>query len=176
MSLGCYHSIGQGLSIGVTGGGNLSSLNVDHATFGPGYQAGGFAELMLLPRMGIQTEVLYTMQSSEVADQPYEFQYVNIPILLRFNLTKNINFQIGPQYNMLLESQNATEELGGIIDHENLYLVVGLGVDMPMGVNASLRFINGMSEFGDSTGEVTSNMVQLSIGLPILQFRKKPRR
>ena len=173
MVIGGLELHAQGITVGLKGGVNLSSINVDNGRFRPGYQAGGFAELMVLPRLGLQTELLYTYQNSEINDNPYEFRYISIPILLRFNLNKNINLQVGPQYNMLLESKGTMDELAGTVDHQDLYLALGLGVDMPMGFNASLHFVNGFNDFSQGSGGITSNMVQLSIGFALLDFQKR---
>ena len=163
----------QGISVGLKGGANLSSLNTDNGKFRPGYQAGGFAELMITPRVGLQTEILYAYQNSEIDMNRYEFRYISIPILFRFNLNKNINLQLGPQYNMLIESKGIMEDLSGTVSHEDLYLAMGIGVDMPMGFNASLRFINGLKDFNASAGHITSNMVQFSVGVTLLDFKKR---
>lgn len=161
----------QGASFGATGGMNLSSVNLDAATYMPGYQVGGFAKLMITKKFGLQTEALYTSQNSKMGNEQVSLKYFTVPVLVRYNLNSFLNLQVGPQYNMLLESIDPSESLNGQLKHKEISLAVGIGLDMPMGFSASLRFINALNKVNDATGDISSDAVQMSISFALLDFK-----
>ena len=105
----------QSFKIGGKFGANiagLSGLQFEQGyTFG--YHAGGFAEIMITKKLGIQPEVLwsqntFTPASSFNALRPdlasltsIKLNYINFPVLLNIKPAKVITFQVGPQFGIL---------------------------------------------------------------------------
>ncbi|MFY0625962.1 MAG: PorT family protein [Reichenbachiella sp.] len=172
-SLSIKNGIAQGASFGIKGGMNLSSINMDEATYQPGYQVGGFAEMMISRKFGLQTEALYCNQNSKIGTESISLTYFSIPVLVRYNLNSFINIQAGPQYTMLLESSDPSESISGTVKNKDIGLVIGIGIDMPMGFNASLRFLNALNSSDAGIGDISSDAVQLSVGFALLDFRNK---
>ena len=105
--------------IGVKGGANI--IKIDGESFKDqfryGYHIGGFAEIGLGDKFGIQPEVLFNQYSTTV-DSNYKhvyqnvfnseqsnvkLNYLSIPILLNYKLIGNfLSLQAGPQFSMLI--------------------------------------------------------------------------
>lgn len=107
----------QGLHAGVKGGVNL--LKVDGKSFSQefrhGYNFGGFVELSFNDKWGVQPEVLWnqanTRTSAEFNDiydegirelKDVKLNYLSIPILLNYKVSKLITLQAGPQFGVLI--------------------------------------------------------------------------
>jgi hypothetical protein len=164
--------MGQGIALGLTGGGNMSSLNIENAKYRPGYQAGGYAQLMVTQRLGLHSEILYSAQRAEVMARDVQLDYVLIPVLLKINLNKFINVQLGPQYSMFISSDGALEAVEtAAIKHKNLSFALGIGVELPMGFSSNLRFANAVDKSFSQIGEVTSDVVQLSIAIDLINLK-----
>lgn len=162
----------QGITLGVAGGGNMSTLNLENAQYRLGYQAGGFAKLMVTRRMGLQTEILYSVQQADLMDQRITLDYVLIPVLLKINLNKFINLQLGPQYSMFVSSSGSFDALeGNSVKNKNISFALGVGLELPMGFSANLRFANAIDNSFSQIGEVTSDVVQLSVAFDLLSLK-----
>lgn len=167
---------GQGITLGATGGLNMSTLNLENAQYRPGYQIGGFAGLMITQRLGIHTEIVYSMQQTVVNDQQIQMDYALIPVLLKVNLNKFINIQFGPQYGMFLGTKGDAEMLENQpFKSRNVSFALGLGVDLPMGFSTSLKFANAIDNSFSQVGELSSDVVQLSVAVDLLRLRHQQR-
>lgn len=165
----------QHIDFGITGGGNMSTLNMENARYRPGFQAGGYGDFVFSRRFGIQTELIYSRQRAELMDQTYTLDYFQVPIMAKIYLNKYINIQFGPQYGMFVSSSGTFEELQTPVRSKSLSFAMGLGVELPMGFSANLRFANALDESFQSVGEVTSDVVQLSVGADLISLRSRKR-
>ena len=102
-------TLAQGFHIGAKAGANLGKINGQSFDdgFKLGYQLGGFAEIDFTKGFGIQPEVLFSQTNTTVTDEPLSglkpgadihLNYLDIPILLRFNAGKLLTFNLGPQF------------------------------------------------------------------------------
>jgi hypothetical protein len=104
----------QGLKLGVKAGASMNKITgksfKEQFTFG--YQLGGFAEIKLSNKFGIQPEVLFgqvNVDTSSAFSSIYQFnnvskiqlKYISIPLLLNYKLTPGITLQAGPQFGIL---------------------------------------------------------------------------
>lgn len=112
----------QGFSFGPKVGANIagiSGLQFKNG-FEFGYHVGGFAEVMLSEKIGIQPEVLWSQTSlttsSSLSDlystslpelTKINLNYISIPLLLNIRPTKLITFQVGPQFGILQDKKNS---------------------------------------------------------------------
>ncbi len=112
----------QGISFGPKVGANITGISGLQFKNGYefGYHIGGFAEIMLSEKIGIQPEVLWSQTAltpsssvSDIVSTPFsqltkvKLNYVTIPLLLNFRPTKFITFQVGPQYGILQDKKNS---------------------------------------------------------------------
>src|SRR5690625_3876614 len=106
----------QGIHLGVKGGANMTKIDCQGYKdgFQLNYYAGGFLELALSEKFGIQPEVLFSQSSYKTADDfsdvyqdlpdvsKVKLNYLNIPILANIKLSDLFWIQLGPQYSILV--------------------------------------------------------------------------
>lgn len=181
------------LSIGLKGGLNFSKLdlnssvatNYDNRT---GYHAGLFTLVKLGP-IGIQPEILFSKQGSTytINTTNYEanFDYINVPIILKFYLPLKINLQAGPQFGFLsshelVSSVSGTDPKSAaelFSKTSDVAIAVGAGWDLPFGLTVDFRYNIGLSdiEIQPSTSQPVTfknKVIQLSVGYKIFKFGK----
>src|SRR5688572_26235452 len=95
------------VAIGLKGGLNFAKLDADgfSTKSRTGYHVGAFT-LFKFSRIGIQPELVFSQQGSEVKNPDLgsvesNFSYVNIPVLLKFYTVLGLNIQAGPQFGFL---------------------------------------------------------------------------
>jgi hypothetical protein len=180
VSIGAY---GQGISGGVKGGFNAANQTYkgNNYTTSPnfkiGVHIGGYVTVMLSEHLGVQPEVLFSTQGYKSGNTTAKFNYIVIPILARCNINKLISFHAGPQFGVLASAKSdygsGTSNIKNSYKGSDLGIAVGGTVDLPMGLNFTLRFIKGLSDIDDtaSSTKVRNFNIQLSAGYRL--FGKK---
>jgi hypothetical protein len=183
-------------AFGIKGGLNFSKIdpqasvatNLDGAT---GYHAGAFA-LVKIAMIGIQPEVIFSKQGSDftVNTTNYEanFDYINVPILLKFYLPLGLNLQAGPQFGFLTvadlkqtaTSTNSTQDVKNLFaDKSDLAIAIGAGWDLPFGLTVDARYNIGMSDMTftpsgtSSQVQFKNKVIQLSVGFKLIKLGGK---
>jgi hypothetical protein len=166
------YSYGQGISGGVKAGMNLANqkysadgISLDTKAK-PGLHAGVFILAMINEKFGVQPEVLFSMQGSRWDfggdDSKLKFNYVNVPILLRYNITEMISIHAGPQVGLLLSAEAEAED-GDTEDIKDDFKGVDFGAgtgvefDLPMGLGFGARYVFGLSNIAED-GEDFDNV------------------
>lgn len=183
------------VAIGLKGGLNLSKLdisqgvsNVDNRT---GFHGGAFV-LVKLAMIGIQPEVLFSKQGSsyKVNTTSYEanYDYINVPIMLKFYLPAGLNLQAGPQFGFLSSSE-LINTATGVKDPQDaaklfsqksdLAVSLGLGWDLPFGLTIDARYNLGLKDITvtPSTNpadavDFKNKVIQISLGYKFFKFGK----
>lgn len=182
------------VALGLKGGLNLAKLdikagasNVDNRT---GFHGGAFA-LVKLTKIGIQPEILFSKQGStfKFDNKDYEanFDYINIPILLKLYLAAGLNLQLGPQFAFTSTSEiietagsvKTTQDAKKLFDKKSdLAVAIGAGWDLPFGVTIDARYNIGLSdvEFKPMNAAQPVNfknqVIQVSLGYKIFKLGK----
>lgn len=189
-------------NFGVKAGLNLSSLTSSLEGFNVepkfGFHLGGYAVLSLTDKFSIQPELVYSFQGakeegSEEAElngtsfqyshkSNLKLQYVNIPILIKFNPVGSFYVLAGPQFGFIMsakaeysESYKANDEfysasgevnLKDAIKDLDLGATVGLGVALKSKINVDLRLNYGLTNIATESEEETvkNAVLQLSVG------------
>ena len=174
----------SGLSAGLKGGVNFSTITGENAdqiySNRTGFHVGAFAN-MRLQRFGLQPEVIFSSQGAEVplTNSVEKFSYVNVPIMLKFYLTDFLNLQAGPQFGLMTSA--VAENNGGNINVESLYkesdwsLGLGVGLELPFGLNLEGRYNVGVTDINDSpdtTTALNNQVYQVSIGFRFFDLNK----
>ena len=94
----CLSSSGQSNRIfGVKGGLNFTFFKVDESNFGfnpgteIGYYGGVYFDFEIYEVLSIQPEILYIGLN--------DFQFINVPIYVKYEVTKNLDIMVGPSIN-----------------------------------------------------------------------------
>jgi len=175
---------GQGISGGAKGGLNLA--NQKYTSDGvaldtkakPGLLVGAYLIYMINEKFGVQPEVLFSMQGSkwdfDGDDSKFKFNYINIPVLLRYNITEMISIHAGPQFGMLL-SADLEDEDGDELDIKDdikgldIAGATGVEVDLPNGLGFGARYVLGFTNNVDSDDadiddlELKNRVIQLYV-------------
>lgn len=177
-----------GFRMGIKGGPNFSSLNVsesfkvnyDNRT---SYHFGAFMTLKVA-KLAIQPEVLYSSQgamfnteldSRTFNDLRQEFNYINIPVMLKLYLAGGLNFQVGPQFGYLLDAKSENQIIEQIANAEkledaykdsDLSIALGIGLDLPLGLTLDARYNYSLDAVNatNSIAQTRNQVYQVSIG------------
>jgi hypothetical protein len=183
-------------AFGIKGGLNFSKIdpkasaatNINNAT---GYNAGVFA-LVKVAMIGIQPEILFSKQGSDftvnTTNYSANFDYINVPILLKLYLPLGLNLQAGPQFGFLTvadlkataSSTNSTQDVKKLFsDKSDMAVAVGAGWDLPFGLTADFRYNIGLSDMSftpngsSSSVQFKNKVIQLSVGYKLIKLGGK---
>ena len=181
------------VAFGLKGGLNLSKLDISQTTSNldnrTGFHGGAFA-LIKLTKIGIQPEVLFSKQGASytVNTTKYEanFDYINVPIMLKLYLAAGLNLQVGPQFGFLSASEvittagsvKTTQDAKALMDKKyDLGVAAGLGWDLPFGLTLDARYNIGLSDVElkpSPTAPVTfkNQVIQISLGYKFIKLGK----
>lgn len=176
-------------ALGLKGGLNIAKFDISQGTSNidnrTGYHGGAFA-LIKFAKFGIQPEILFSKQGSEfsIDTDTYEanFDYINIPVLLKLYLVAGLNIQAGPQFGFLTTSE-IKSTVGGITSTEDVKdqlnkksdtsIAVGAGWDLPFGLTLDARYNIGLSDFKLNSGpDLKNKVIQISLGYKFIKLGK----
>lgn len=163
---------------GFKGGVNFSNMyteDVDDNNVLTSFNAGIYAKLPISDALAIQPELLYSRKGAELVydnvfaegTAKFKLNYIELPVLLKVNLTDNFNIHVGPYFAYLIDAQVTNETDDGTFDFEDNYdnddfnkfdygLSAGVGLDfesMGIGVryNYGLQTVGKDREFAGTT-------------------------
>jgi Outer membrane protein beta-barrel domain len=179
LSTGIY---AQGLKLGVKAGASMNKITgktfKEQFTFG--YQIGGFAEIKLSNKLGIQPELLFgqvNLDTSSSFSSIYEFnnvsniqlKYISIPILLNYKLTPGITLQAGPQFGIVSDRNKTLLKNGAEAFRNGDFSMLG-GVQIKlMNFRIYGRYAIGLSNL-DNIGDKDkwkSQSIQFGVGFTL---------
>ena len=172
--------------IGLKGGTNITKVNglsfKDKFTYG--YHIGGFAEIGLGKKFGIQPEVLFN-QYSTTLDSNYnhiyenifapgqrnvKLNYLSIPIVLNYKLLGDfLSLQAGPQFSILMTQDKNLLQNGADAFKKGDFSMLG-GVQLKLSaIRLTGRYAIGLNNISDigNKDEWKSQGFQVSLGLAL---------
>ncbi|MCC5938981.1 MAG: PorT family protein [Lunatimonas sp.] len=171
----------QKASFGIRGCANFfnwggSDVSSNDYTNRVGFHAGIFANMFVVDRFAIEPGVYYSVkgtQNDDFADSRAILNYLDVPILFRFYAGEGFNFFAGPQGSILMGSKFEANVLGSTlgwntdaINDIDAGLVVGLGYNLPVGLNLQASYDLGLTPvFKDSQAEVYNRGFKVSVGI-----------
>lgn len=162
----------QGIGVGIKGGANfanqsITSIDTDMKT---GFHGGAYVVLAFSDKWAIQPELLYSGQGSEWPDSKADFNYMSIPVLLRYKPLSVLSIEAGPQFSTLLSAKVGGDDIKDDIKNSDFGLAVGATAHLPLGLNAGLRYVWGFTNVSDlpTDDEVKNTMVQLFVGWTLI--------
>jgi hypothetical protein len=171
--------------IGIKGGANITKVDGKsfEDQFRYGYHLGGFAEIGLGNKFGIQPEVLFNQYTSTLdsnynhvyqdvfnSNQNVKLNYLSIPILLNYKLLGNfLSIQAGPQFGVLLNQDKTLLQNGGEAFKKGDFSLVG-GAQLKLSaIRITGRYVVGLNDINDigSQDKWKNQGFQLSLGLAL---------
>lgn len=162
----------QGVGLGIKGGVNFADQSITDISTSTktGFHGGAYVIVAFSEKWGIQPEVLYSAQGSELPDEISEFNYMTIPVLLRWKPVSVLSIEAGPQFSALLDAKIDGEDLKDQFKSSDFGLAVGATVHLPLGFNAGVRYnwgFTNVSELEDDI-EVKNTTFQIYAGWTFL--------
>lgn len=147
----------QQTRFGVKGGLNLTSFaggNYYDAKSLVGFQVGGFAEIKIIERLAIQPEVLFSTQGAKqnggaLGDFDSKLNYINVPVLAKFYITKQFTVEAGPQIGFLVSAKNNGNDAKDGFKSVDTGFNFGAGYNFTDNVSVGLRYTVGLSNIAD---------------------------
>ena len=113
----------QETKFGVRGGIGLSSLNFDQSTEFDnkdrlGAFFGGFADFGISEKFSVMVEANFSSEGAK--DEPYQVDFIQVPVQIRFALSEDVKIGVGPQMSFVtwdrqdVLDQYAFSAIGGI--------------------------------------------------------------
>lgn len=186
--LGCF-VMGRAQSnpsfhVGIKGGANINKIagkGFDES-FKFNYHLGGFAQFNFSDNLGLQPEVIFSQSSAKTSDnfstiytefnedanrKNIKLNYLSIPLLLNLG-SRDVKFQIGPQYSILLNNNDNIIENGKHAFKSGDFAAVGgIWVQLPVvPINLSARYIIGLNDVNDlpNSDRWKNQSIQLGVG------------
>jgi hypothetical protein len=160
---------GTTAQFGVKGGVNFSNFyveDVDDNNVLTSFNAGLFATIPLNDFLAFQPELLYSRKGSELVydnaiasgSAKFKLNYIELPVLLKINVAKNLSVHAGPYVAYLIDAQVSNETDSGSFDFEDNYdnddfnkfdvgLSAGVGLDFD-NLGIGVRYNYGLSTIG----------------------------
>jgi hypothetical protein len=200
--------------LGVKGGLNfagLSSVSASNLKASyenrTGYHFGAYT-MIKITKFAIQPEIIFSRQGqgysipNGTSNLTSNFDYINIPVMLKFYIAGGFNLQAGPQFGFLSSatgdvintlngsiSSSSSADLKNFVKSSDVSLSVGAGWDLPFGLNLTARYNLGLSDINQKTGgviptvgnssisslgtsEAKNQVIQLSVGYRFIKLGK----
>ncbi|WP_281310229.1 porin family protein [Flavobacterium flavigenum] len=183
-SFGMLHAQDNNVNteFGIKGGVNMSNFyneDADDKNMLFGFNAGVYATLPISDFVAIQPEILFTTRGSELeyntalasGSTKLKLNYIEVPLLVRVNLTKNFNIHAGGYASYLVSSKATGEgalEFEQDFDTDNFNkfdagLAAGVGLDFNP-ISVGLRYNYGLTTFvkdGDNSSDLKNTNFSL---------------
>lgn len=128
---------------------------------------GIYAEIPLNEKFSFQPEVMYSRQGFSIDEDIISLDYLNVPLMGKYYVTKGLSLEAGPQIGFLLSAKNDGFNLKDNYKTLDFGLNFGLGYKLDNGLNFGARYNVGLSNISDdSFGNTTirNSTVQVMIG------------
>jgi hypothetical protein len=147
--------------IGLKGGVNLADWggeDADNVDAKIGFHVGGYANFAVGNKFSIQPELVYSTQGGKVDapgdDIKFRFNYINIPVMVKYELIEGLHAQLGPQFGFAVtrKTKQGDVTVDRNDDYKGFDLGIGLGASYqfpstPVGIDA--RYVFGLSRLDD---------------------------
>ncbi|MDR6762770.1 opacity protein-like surface antigen [Flavobacterium sp. 2755] len=160
----------QKTRFGVKGGLNVSTLTGEYEDDTKsliGFHVGGFAEIKVIERLAIQPELLFSAQGARfegIGNDKYDakLNYLNIPVLAKFYITKQFTVEAGPQIGFLLSAKIEGEDAKDFYKSADFGFNFGAGYNFTDNFSAGIRYTVGLSGVYDNDNEDLEDYIDSS--------------
>ena len=167
--LGLSNANAQEVKFGIKGGVNFSEINWNNS--GNRYRNSDFnlgfmSEITISEKFSFQPELLYSGQGGSSIN----LNYLNIPLMGKYYLTKGLSLEAGPQVGYLLSAKTNGTNIKSSFNKFDFGASFGLGYKLKNGLNFGVRYNLGLSKINNTntvsqySGKSKNKLFQLSIG------------
>lgn len=169
--LGLANINAQDVEFGIKGGLNFATItgeNTSKDQIITAFNFGAMAEIKISEKFSFQPELLYSGQGYDTdidSEGIIALNYLNIPLMAKYYVTKKLSLEAGPQIGFLLSTKGGTEDYKDLFKTTDFGVNLGIGYKLDSGLNFGARYVLGLSNINDVGGTTNKNGVfQLSIG------------
>ncbi|WP_299365014.1 porin family protein [Winogradskyella sp.] len=150
-----FSLIAQEHPFGIKAGGNISNLAGDGiGDLSPlvNFQAGFYMEIVLTKDVKVQPELLFTVygfKQNEGDNPNVRLNYVALPVIAKYFVSKQISFDAGPQVGLLVTAKNGTGSMADVKSDffdRDFGINVGASYAISNKVSSSLRYYMGLTD------------------------------
>jgi hypothetical protein len=166
--LGLLNVKAQEIKLGVKAGLNFSSISGNY-TVKPetvtAFNFGVLAEIPITKKFSFQPEALFSGQGFAINKDVVALNYLNIPLMGKYYVTKGLSLEAGPQIGFLLSAKQESVNVKDSFRSLDYGVNVGVGYKLNNGLNFGVRYNAGLSDISKTTNFTNKNGVaQVSIG------------
>ena len=131
---------------------NLSGDNYDDVDSKFGFHVGVYANMKFGgDQFAFQPELLYSTQDGKIDEEgidiKYNFNYLNVPLMVKWYAYEGFNVEFGPQVGFNMSAKAKGDALGFDIDEDieenetiDFGLNIGAGYELESGLNFGIRY------------------------------------
>ncbi len=156
-------------SFGVKAGATFSNFKGDQAEeTKTGLVIGGFGTYNFTEKISGQLELLYTQLGARENGGSYDFSYVNVPLLARYNVWNGLNIETGPQIGFLLSGKTKSSsgnktDIKHLLNKTDFGWVIGAAYELPNGAGAGIRYTPGFSDISTNSDDIKNTAFQITL-------------
>lgn len=171
-----------GFSVGIKAGADIHKLEgkAFKDEFSYGYHLGGFMQIGLTKKFGIQPEVLFSQVSADTSSSfssvykvgslsNIKLKYLKIPLLINFSPNPFVSLQLGPEFGVLLDDKSNILDNGkNAFSKGDLSMLGGLQLNISK-IRIYGRYAVGLKNINDidNQDKWKNQNVELGIGLAL---------
>jgi opacity protein-like surface antigen len=131
---------------------------------------GVMSEIHINEKFSFQPEIMYSMQGFSTGngdDDLVNLNYLNVPLMGKYYITKGFSVEAGPQIGFLLSAKNDGDDVKSSFKGLDLGVNFGLGYKLENGLNFGARYNLGVSNINDvdgSSSKFRNGVAQVSVG------------
>ena len=172
-----------GVGVGIKAGANFAnqSLTDPLSTFDPksivAFHGGAYFNVFFGDKIGIQPEFLWSKKGTKFdlnsIESDINLSYIDIPIMVKWQIIKFLNIHAGPQFNVLLNAEktegSVPEDIKNQIKNNEFAFAFGAEVNLPLNLSVTARYVLGITQISDIEGLPENNkLLQLSLAYRLL--------
>lgn len=171
LSTGAFAQIG--IQWGVKAGLNLATTtNTSNAKFRAGINAGVFGEYVISDYVGVQAELLYSMQGTKskteaagvTVSSTTKTDYINLPILAKLYILEGLSVDLGPQFGYMISAKVGDADVYDNVDKKfDVSFAMGASYKLPLGLDVFARYNLGLTKIFEGSDSKNS-VIQIGVG------------
>ena len=158
-------------SLGILGAANFSTFKIEKGNaeykFGLGYSAGAWVNFPLGKVVSLEPQVLYSVYKYKPKsgainpDFKGTLNYISLPVLLKFNLTKFLAITAGPQFDFLSSQKKDNKYTIDSFAKSSTYVTGGVEI-FPRGrLKVFGRYLHGLTDIDHGTVSPTPSPLKI---------------
>ncbi|MGB1042223.1 MAG: porin family protein [Tenacibaculum sp.] len=146
----------QKIKFGIKGGINFSEINSESINKTTGFNLGFISEIPISEKFYFQPELLYSDQGGSSIN----LNYLNLPLMGKYYLTKEFSIEAGPQVGYLLSAKTNSKNIKSSFNKFDFGANLGLGYKFNNGLNFGVRYNLGLTKINDINNAIEYSKIK----------------